>query len=246
MSGEAVFRREVRLGIRPEIYHYSSSSIQKHLNKKVVYIPSQIEKCKILYTIRLTDGFYRGYNALMSVTTEEKSSRRKSVGLAIRRLRERLKVSQERLADMIGAEVTANTVCRWEGGKLMPYPKTRQKLAAIALDNGEVDLAAAFQVDVSFDEWLKTFETNLPNEHRLMMALGMCALYAPLFDPDDPDHPDVVARKYADFKRIAYELVGRLAEIHKDGEEIIVPPPNDHYRRFWNGVLEGSGDNAEA
>lgn len=146
---------------------------------------------------------------------------------------------------MIGPGVTANTICRWEKGTMMPYPTTRERLAEIAMEHGDINLAAAFEVDVPFDQWLTAFETNLPDEHSLMMALGMCAVYAPLFDPDDPDQPDAIARKFADIKRIAHELVGRLVEVHKKGEEIIVAPPNEHYRRFWNGVLEGSGNDEE-
>src|SRR5689334_21907794 len=137
----------------------------------------------------------------MAIDTDTKSSRRKLVGLAVKRLRDRLEISQEKLSDMIGPGVTANTICRWEKGTMMPYPTTRERLAEIAMDHGDIDLAAAFEVEVPFEHWLTVFETNLPHEHRLMMALGMCAVYAPLFDPDDPDHPDAVARKYADLKR---------------------------------------------
>ena len=127
----------------------------------------------------------------MPTTLTEKSFIRVEVPRAVRQLRKRLGVSQDRLAELVGPQVSMITVSRWERGALMPYPKNRQRLWEIAMEHGWWDIAAEFNVDgdLSFDDWLSVFETNLPQEYRHWMVLGMCALNSVMFEPEDADNP---------------------------------------------------------
>jgi hypothetical protein len=126
----------------------------------------------------------------------------------------------------------------------MPYPKNRRRLAEIAMEYSWWDIAAAFNVDgdLSFDDWLSVFETNLPQEYRHWMVLGMCALNSAMFEPEDPDNPTKkdleIAEKYAEFLKIGENLLEHLEKLQNEGKEIVARPPNAHYRRFWYNTLE--------
>lgn len=181
--------------------------------------------------------------AAMTSKYSKKSFIRISVPNAAKQLRDRLgKISQARLAEMVGPEVSAITVSRWERGVLMPYPKNRQKLADIALENDWWDIVAGLDVEVPFDEWMSALKSNLPNEYARWMTLTMCGLYGFLFEPDDPENPTKqeveIARKHTAMLKIADELLDRLAEMHQGGTEVIAPPPNEYFRRFWFEFLE--------
>ncbi|MCC6363176.1 MAG: helix-turn-helix transcriptional regulator [Bryobacterales bacterium] len=161
---------------------------------------------------------------------------------AVRQLRDRLgKISQARLAEMIGSDVSVITISRWERGELMPYPKNRQRLADIALSHQWVDIAAAL-VDVPFEEWMEVFQANLPLRYRDWIVLTMCSADGDLFSPEDPDSPTdaelEVVRKYEEMMQAANELLNHLADLRNAGTSFIVPPPNEHFRALWFDRLE--------
>jgi hypothetical protein len=72
------------------------------------------------------------------------------------------------------------------------------------------------------------------------MMLGVVAMHDPI--PEDPNNPTDVeieaARKYHELASIAHDLLARLADIYESGKDIVAPPPNAHYRRFWYDYLE--------
>jgi transcriptional regulator with XRE-family HTH domain len=171
----------------------------------------------------------------MPIDELKKTSRRKSIGDAIKTLRKRLKISQEGLTDEIGGDLTACTVSRWECGKLLPYPKTRERLAEIALTNGYIDLAAAFEATVPFDEWVTVLRVNAPEEYTHMMATSICALNKCNLDHENQEQTEqeiAIKRQFRTMTAIANGLLHRLAELSKAGEAVALPP-QEHYRRFW-------------
>lgn len=185
--------------------------------------------------------------APMAISKTMKSLIRSDVALAVQQLRKRLKITQEELAEMVGSKLVGSkirmiTVSRWERGEEMPYPKNREKLAEIALGRGWLDIAGALDVRFSFDEWLSVVEENAPETYRLMMSAGMCASNCFMFDPEDPNDPSEeefrIIRKKQELMKIAEELLAHLAKIQAGGKDVIAPPPNAHYRRFWYDTLE--------
>jgi transcriptional regulator with XRE-family HTH domain len=144
-------------------------------------------------------------------------------------LRQRLGISQERLADMIGTEVTGSTVCRWEKGALMPYPAKRDKLARIANKNGMEHIAALFTTPWPLEEWLAIGAINAPESYPHILMLDILAANAFQFNcPDEGENYN----KWTDLLTAAEGLFNRLVQLQAAGEEIFIPP-SVHHRRFW-------------
>jgi transcriptional regulator with XRE-family HTH domain len=184
----------------------------------------------------------------MAIPEEHKSHIRLDVSRAVRRLRQRLAATQAELAEMVGSQVSMLTVSRWERGEL-PYPKNRRRLADIAVDHGWWDIAAAMNVELQFDQWLSVLESNLPEEYTRWMALSLCALNAPMFEPENPQDPTddgvQLYGKYKTFVETASDLLQYLVERHNEGKDITVPP-NAHYRRFWWEILDRRSNHGSA
>jgi transcriptional regulator with XRE-family HTH domain len=182
----------------------------------------------------------------MATKITEKTLIRLDVQRAVRQLRDRLDISQARLAEMLGklveSQVSMITVSRWERGALLPYPKNRQGLAQIAMANGCWDIAAALGVDVPLAEWLSVLETNSPTTYRAWMVLSMCALNCDTFEPDGSNEfgkeEEAIHQKIRAIVKSGEQILARMATLHFDGKELITRPPNAQYQRFWWGILE--------
>ena len=173
----------------------------------------------------------------------EKTSRRKLVGKAVRLLRQRLGVSQERLADMIGTEVTGATVSRWERGTLMPHPNKRKKLGRIAAKNGMKHIEGAFTPEVGIEDFLAALAVNFPEPYEQILLLDLLVLNA--FVVLDCEEEGEYHNRFVALMTEAGELFDRLVELSSVGEEIFVPP-SIHHQQFWLDSIERRSKNGEA
>ncbi len=143
---------------------------------------------------------------------------------------------------MVGHEVSACTISRWELARLRPYPKTRAVLAQIAMGHGWLDIASALEVSVPFEEWLDLLETNFPDEYADWMTATICILNAHLLDSKGAQWPTPeqveIAQKYESFVRAARELFDSLVNMHNAATEVVSRPPNERFGDFWYEALK--------
>lgn len=178
----------------------------------------------------------------MPLDAEAKTYRRKLIGDAVRRLRQRLNVSQEKLADLVGDETSACTVSRWELSRLKPYPRSRARLAQVAMEHGWLDLVADLDTPVPFEEWLDLFKINFPDEHANLMTTSLVTMNAHLLYPEgcedlSPEQIEIT-RKYHTMMKAARELLDCLIHMGNADTEVICRPPNERFSEFWHAAVE--------
>jgi transcriptional regulator with XRE-family HTH domain len=100
----------------------------------------------------------------MALSKADKVRKAQVLAASIRMLRERMRLSQEALAERIDAD--PGSVSRWERGEFSPTPSKRRRLAAIARKHGWGDLCMAFEQPMY--EWKSAL---LPERDRRWLAL---------------------------------------------------------------------------
>jgi transcriptional regulator with XRE-family HTH domain len=101
----------------------------------------------------------------MALSQHEKLRKAQVLAVGIRMLRERMRWSQEGLAEEINAD--SGSISRWERADFSPNPSKRKRLAAIARKHGWGDLVMAFE------EPLYEWQAALLSEQ----AQHLCALF---------------------------------------------------------------------
>lgn len=154
---------------------------------------------------------------------ELKSLRSQMLGDAIRDLRVALgSISQHDLAGKVGGNTTANCVSRWETGKIMPHVRNRKKLAALAEQCGQEELAEWFTQP---HDWRAGFRYTQPEWWEFLIILEICGLAA--FDRTW-DHYEPHLRQ---LRVVTENLVNLMIDEDRAGN-----PPllfDDHHRKVW-------------
>ena len=138
----------------------------------------------------------------MALSEVQKMRKAQVLAVAIRSLRQRLKLRQERLAEMAGTDV--GSISRWERGEFSPGPANRRRLAAIARKHHYGDLVAAF--DEPLYEWKSAL---LSARKRHLLALFELAL---LNHPDKEDFfvPRAARQEHAQLIKALRLVVSRM------------------------------------
>ncbi len=172
----------------------------------------------------------------------KKTLRRLDVQHAVKQLRDRLAITQDQLADMVGSTISGMTISRWELGKLMPQPKNCRKLAEIAEKQGWWEIACALNPNMSFDDWLLSFKNKEDSwqKYQHCMALSMCAFNLQMFEPGgSPSYEDVtIFSKMQLLLATGYELLWHLKKRYEARQELMTVPPTAQFRQFWWDLLE--------
>ena len=145
----------------------------------------------------------------------KKTLRRLDVQHAVKQLRDRLAITQDQLADMVGSTISGMTISRWGARKADAATKRyRRKLAEIAEKQGWWEIACALNPNMSFDDWLLSFKNKEDSwqKYKHCMVLSMCAFNLQMFEPGgSPSYEDVtIFSKMQLLLATGYELLWHL------------------------------------
>jgi hypothetical protein len=157
-----------------------------------------------------------------------------SVGAAVLRLRDEghLAITQVGLAEILGPPTSAITVSRWERGLALPYPKTRAKLADIAMRHGWWDIASALDVPVPMDDFVAAFRTNVEGLFKDWVKVTMCVLNASSCEEDQ------IEKEYGQMMALAEKLCASL-KAKAEGGATLIEPPNRDVKEVWAKLIQG-------
>jgi transcriptional regulator with XRE-family HTH domain len=149
----------------------------------------------------------------MALSHEQKQTKRRTVGRAVKMLRNRLGWSQPKLARAIGDDLDSGSVSRWERGLLAPQPANREALARMAERHGWNDLVAAFSEPLS--EWKAVIFD--PPERHLLALFEIILLNHELAEGDG----SVISRaQFQEVVNAVLAAVKTLKRAHTAGEQI--------------------------
>lgn len=159
----------------------------------------------------------------MALTKSQKLLRARSLGDAVKRLRESLDLSQEGLVDDLAHGLDATMISRWERGFCSPSPIWRKRLAAFARRRGCLEVAAAFEEPLH--EWKAVVLS--PEDRRLLALFEIVVLNKPAA----PDAwPSVLA--WESYERLVQAIEEAAAHL-KRSQGRSFPPA----RRRWGATV---------
>jgi len=142
----------------------------------------------------------------MALSNTQKLLKARTLGMAVRRLRDDLGLTREGLATAVHHHLEPGMIYRWESGKNSPSPDWRKFLAAFARRRGCLEAAAAFEEPMH--AW-KALTLNA--EDRRLLTLFEIIL---LNRPAAPDAwPPVMA--WSDYERMVQAVEDAAAGLKK-------------------------------
>lgn len=149
----------------------------------------------------------------MALSRTQKVLKARTLGMAVRRLRDDLGLTREGLAAAVRHRLEPGMIYRWESGKNSPSPEWRKFLAAFARRRGCLEAAAAFEEPLY--EWRELVLD--PEERRLLTFLEIILLNREMA-PDDG--AAVPGEQYDKVKYAIDEAMTGIWHAHAAGHEI--------------------------
>lgn len=162
----------------------------------------------------------------MALSKADKVRKAQVLAVSIRMLRERLRLSQEVLAERIDAD--PGSVSRWERGEFSPTPSKRRRLAAIARKHGWGDLCMAFEQPIY--GWKSALLSH--RERRWSALFELVLLNRPL--PHDDLGAKIPRGEYAQLLRALHAAVRSLKRARQKGIWMIT----DEQIAAWQELTE--------